>query len=130
MAFGLSKSEGRERGDAGGAEGSAGGGWRGHVLSRLPEEDLDLIVRLVLHSGSLKDLAGSYGVSYPTIRARLDRLIERLRGLVEGRPTDPVSELLASLVERGEMSVGAAKAVRELVRRAPGAGQVREGGGS
>jgi hypothetical protein len=87
-----------------------------HPLVRLPREDQDLIAQLVLNSGSLKDLAASYGVSYPTIRARLDRVIERLRALIEGRRPDPVSELLASLVQRGEMSVGAARAVRELVR--------------
>jgi hypothetical protein len=88
-----------------------------HPLSRLPREDLDLIAELVLKSGSLKDLASSYGVSYPTIRLRLDRVIERLRGVVEGRAPDPVSDLLASLVERGEMSAAGARAVRDLVRR-------------
>ena len=83
----------------------------------LPREDLDLITELVLRSGSLKDLASAYGVSYPTIRSRLDRVIARLRGAVEGRAPDPLSELLADLVERGELSPSAARSVRDLARQ-------------
>ena len=45
----------------------------------LSEEDLAFIKRLVLASGSLKALAEEYDVSYPTVRRRLDRLIERVR---------------------------------------------------
>jgi hypothetical protein len=35
-----------------------------HPLGFLPIEDLDLITELVLRSGSLKDLATAYGVTY------------------------------------------------------------------
>jgi hypothetical protein len=90
---------------------------RPHPLGLLPPEDQDLIVQLVLKSGSLKDLAAGYGVSYPTIRARLDRVIERLSAVVEGKQRDPLTDLLASLVERGEMSVSAARVVRDEARR-------------
>lgn len=78
---------------------------------------MDLIVELVLRSGSLKELAEAYGVSYPTIRSRLDRVIERLRDARKGKARDPVRDLLADLVERGELTVTAAKAIQELVRR-------------
>jgi len=88
-----------------------------HVLGLLPREDLDLIVELVLQSGSLKELATAYGVSYPTIRLRLDRLIERLRNVVSGKEPDPLKELLAKLVERGEMSISGAREVRDLARK-------------
>ncbi len=88
-----------------------------HPLLRLPREDLDLITELVLRSGSLKDLATAYGVSYPTIRNRLDRVIDRLKGLVEGRAPDPMSELLADLVGRGELTPSAARSVRDLSRK-------------
>lgn len=98
-------------------------GRRDHPLLSLPAEDLDLIVELVLRSGSLKDLAAAYGVSYPTIRNRLDRVIGRLRAAVEGRPPDPLNELLASLVEEGELSPSGARAIKkvaaELRARAP-----------
>jgi hypothetical protein len=74
-------------------------------------------MELVLRSGSLKDLADAYGVSYPTIRLRLDRLIERLRAAVEGRKPDPVNELLAKLVERGELTASGARELRNLTRK-------------
>jgi hypothetical protein len=88
-----------------------------HPLLSLNEEDLDLVLQLVLASGSLKDLARVYQVSYPTIRLRVDRLIERLRQLVEGATPDPMMQLIAGLVERGEITVTAARAVRDLYRQ-------------
>jgi len=89
-----------------------------HPLLQLSDEDLDLVVRFVVQSGSLKDLAVEYDVSYPTIRARLDRVIERLRKILAGRKPDPLSELLADMVQRGELSTGGALTIREAARRA------------
>lgn len=96
-----------------------------HPLTSLPREDLDLITELVLQGGSLKDVAAAYGVSYPTIRIRVDKTIARLRDALTGRKPDPLSELLAALVERGELSVGGARSVRDFVR-AQGPGAVSE----
>ena len=87
-----------------------------HPLLALPREDLDRVVQLVLASGSLKELATTYEVSYPTIRARLDRTIARLREVLAGRPPNPVAELVADLLERGEISTAGARAIRDLVR--------------
>jgi len=84
-----------------------------HPLTRLPAEDLDFILRFVLVSGSLKDLGNEYGVSYPTIRARLDRLIERVRQVAAGRAPDPFLDQLADLLENGEVTVGAARRIRQ-----------------
>lgn len=92
------------------------GGRNQHPLSQLPDEDLELVMRLVLASGSLKDLATTYGVSYPTVRLRVDRVIERLNAVLAGRKADPYSQALARLVERGEMSPAAARELRELHR--------------
>ena len=50
-------------------------------LTRLSDEDVSFIKRFVLASGSLKELANAYGISYPTVRLRLDRLIEKVRVL-------------------------------------------------
>jgi hypothetical protein len=86
-------------------------------LSALADADRELIVRLVLASGSLKEVAHSYGVSYPTIRLRLDRVIARLKELLAGRPQDPMAELLADLVEAGQIMPAAAKKVLELHRQ-------------
>ena len=52
---------------------------RDRWVDQLSDEDLAFVKRFVLASGSLKELARSYGVSYPTIRLRLDRLIEKVK---------------------------------------------------
>jgi hypothetical protein len=49
-------------------------------LSNLPIEHQRFIEMFVLASGSLKQIAEQTGVSYPTIRSRLDKVIEALRG--------------------------------------------------
>lgn len=48
-------------------------------IDGLEDEDFSFIKRFVLASGSLKDLAAVYSISYPTIRLRLDRLIQKIR---------------------------------------------------
>lgn len=93
-----------------------------HPLAQLAKEDQELVLELVLAGGSLKQVAEEYGVSYPTIRVRLDRVIERLRALVAGRRLDPLAELLARLVERGELSVANARAIRALAQESKSAG--------
>lgn len=87
-----------------------------HHLAKLSNEDLDLISDLVLASGSLKDLAEVYHVSYPTIRLRLDKVIERLRQIRENKVPDKLTLLLAQLVERGELSASSARSIRDIAR--------------
>ena len=48
-------------------------------VNLLEAEDLAFIKRFILASGSLKELAEAYGISYPTVRLRLDRVIEKIR---------------------------------------------------
>lgn len=48
-------------------------------IESLENEDLGFLKRFLLVSGSLKDLAKAYGVSYPTVRLRLDRLIQKVK---------------------------------------------------
>ncbi len=87
-----------------------------HHLTKLSNEDLDLISDLVLASGSLKDLAEVYSVSYPTIRLRLDKVIERLQQVRENKVPDKLTLLLSDLVERGELSASSARSIRETAR--------------
>lgn len=47
-------------------------------MSELEEEDTVFIKKFILASGSLKEVAAQYGVTYPTVRLRLDRLIQKL----------------------------------------------------
>src|SRR5688572_18687436 len=48
-------------------------------LEYMSDEDRAFIKRFVLASGSLKAMAETYGVSYPTVRLRLDRLIQKIQ---------------------------------------------------
>ena len=48
-------------------------------LQLLEDEDLAFLKRFVVASGSLKELAEAYGISYPTVRLRLDRLIAKIK---------------------------------------------------
>lgn len=48
------------------------------ILS-LDSEDVEFIKNFILNSGSLKEIAKIYDVSYPTVRIRLDRLIQKVK---------------------------------------------------
>ena len=48
------------------------------LLGRLSPTDQEFAVNLIKASGSLKELARQYGVSYPTVRNRLNDLIQRI----------------------------------------------------
>jgi len=51
------------------------------LLAQLGQDEQGFLVNLVKANGSLKDLARVYGVSYPTVRNRLDALIESVNRL-------------------------------------------------
>jgi hypothetical protein len=51
-------------------------------LTRLPVEHQRFIEMFVLASGNLKAIAEQAGVSYPTVRSRLDKIIEALRQVI------------------------------------------------
>jgi hypothetical protein len=91
-----------------------------HPLQHLDEDDLNMVTSFILVSGSIKDLAVQYGVSYPTMRQRLDRLIERVQRLVDGAEADPLSDYLADLLSRGQLAPDVARRIRELHRAAGG----------
>lgn len=48
-------------------------------IEKLEDEDLVFIKKFVLASGSLKEIAKEYDVTYPTVRLRLDRLIQKIK---------------------------------------------------
>jgi hypothetical protein len=56
------------------------------LASLLPEEQ-QFILEFIKASGSLKEMAAILGVSYPTVRNRLDEIIEQLKR-AEGRPKE------------------------------------------
>ncbi len=82
-------------------------------LARLSAEDQVFVVAFLRSHGSIKDMERVFGVSYPTIKARLNRIAGSLE-FVETNPAPPQpsrSEVIERL-RRGEIS--AADAIRAL----------------
>lgn len=77
-------------------------------MAGLEEEDAVFIKRFVLASGSLKEMAAQYGVTYPTVRLRLDRLIQKIR-LQEEQAADPYIALIKRLALDEKMDFETAK---------------------
>jgi len=77
-------------------------------LAELDEEDLAFMKRFLLASGSLKEVASLYGVSYPTVRLRLDRLIQKIR-LTEKAEEDPYVSLVKRLAVDDKLDFDTAK---------------------
>jgi hypothetical protein len=72
-------------------------------IEALDEEDLQFLKRFVLSSGSLKAMAEEYGVSYPTVRARLDRLIAKVQAADDPKVADSFQRKLHVLVADGKL---------------------------
>ncbi len=82
-------------------------------LARLSAEDQVFVTAFVRCHGSIKEMEQIFGVSYPTIKARLNRIAGSLQ-FVETNPAPSHSEILERL-KRGE--IRAEEAIRELEAR-------------
>ena len=80
------------------------------LLAQVPLEDQVFVVAFVRSHGSIKEMERVFGVSYPTIKARLNRIGESL-DFVEVNPAPSRMEILERL-RRGEIK--ADDAIREL----------------
>jgi hypothetical protein len=85
-------------------------------LAALSTEDLQFLKRFLIASGSLKDLAQEYQVSYPTIRGRLDRLIAKVRVAEDPKITDPFVRKVQLLVADGALPQAVARELLEAHR--------------
>ncbi|MGO8758426.1 MAG: DUF2089 domain-containing protein [Terracidiphilus sp.] len=79
-------------------------------LASLSLEDQVFIIAFIRSHGTIKDMEQTFGVSYPTIKARLNRISSQL-DFVETNPAPSPTEVLNRL-SSGEIS--AADAIREL----------------
>ncbi len=77
-------------------------------MRELEEEDVQFIKKFVLASGSLKEIAALYGVTYPTVRLRLDRLIEKIK-MGEKEERQPYVDLIKRLVVNDKIDFDTAK---------------------
>jgi hypothetical protein len=74
-------------------------------IDLLDEEDLAFLKRFVLASGSLKELAQAYGISYPTVRLRLDRLIAKVEIFDSQSPMSNFERTLRGLHADGKIDL-------------------------
>ncbi len=78
-------------------------------LLKLPKEELQFVFDFVKCSGSLKEMARQQGVSYPTLRNRLNTLIGRLDAIDVQADSDKTKIL--KMVEEGKLSAKEAAAM-------------------
>jgi hypothetical protein len=79
-------------------------------LARISLEDQIFITAFLRSHGSIKEMEQVFGVSYPTIKARLTRIAGQLQ-FVDTNPSPSRSDVLERL-KNGEIS--AAEAISEL----------------
>ncbi len=74
------------------------------------DEDISFIKKFLLASGSLKEIAKQYGVTYPTVRLRLDKLIQKIK-LVEETENDQFIALIKRLSINDKIDIETAKII-------------------
>ena len=79
-------------------------------LARLSLEDQVFVVAFLRSHGSIKEMEQTFGVSYPTIKARLNRISGQLQ-FIETNPSPSRAEVLERL-KAGEIT--AEEAIRAL----------------
>jgi hypothetical protein len=79
-------------------------------LASLTAEDQIFVMTFVRSDGSIKELERSFGISYPTVKARLARIARQFE-FVQNMPPSPGEDVLSKL-EKGEIS--AAEAIERL----------------
>src|SRR5580658_10822161 len=83
-------------------------------LARLTLEDQVFVAAFIRSHGSIKEMEQTFGVSYPTIKARLNRIAGQLE-FIETNPAPAGAELRTEVLARlnsGEIS--AAEAIQAL----------------
>ena len=77
-------------------------------IASLEDEDLAFIKKFLLASGSLKEVAKQYNVTYPTVRLRLDKLIQKIQISVQ-KNQDPYIDMIKRLTVNDKMDFDTAK---------------------
>ena len=72
-------------------------------LARLRYEDQVFVSEFVRSHGSIKELEKAFGISYPTVKNRLNRIVDQLQLVEVG--SSPAPDDALNMLERGEISV-------------------------
>ena len=82
----------------------------------LEPEDAAFLKNFVLSSGSLKEIAKVYEVSYPTVRLRLDKLIQKIQ-LNDQKEEEPFSAFIKGLAVDSRIDLETAKLIIEKYQK-------------
>ncbi len=88
-------------------------------MADLEDEDVTFVKKFLLASGSLKEMARQYGVTYPTVRLRLDRLIQKIK-LSEDTEKEPYIALIKQLAFNDKLDFETAKLLIAEYKKAKG----------
>lgn len=88
-------------------------------MADLEDEDVTFVKKFLLASGSLKEMARQYGVTYPTVRLRLDRLIQKIK-LSEDTEKEPYIALIKQLALNNKLDFETAKLLIAEYKKAKG----------
>lgn len=77
-------------------------------MENFEEEDVTFIKNFILSSGSLKEMAAKYNVTYPTVRLRLDRLIDKVKNS-DDQEAEPYIRLVKHLALEDKLDFETAK---------------------
>ena len=88
-------------------------------MADLEDEDVTFVKKFLLASGSLKEMARQYGVTYPTVRLRLDRLIQKIK-LSEDTEKEPYIALIKQLALTDKLDFETAKLIIAEYKKAKG----------
>lgn len=88
-------------------------------MADLEDEDVTFVKKFLLSSGSLKEMARQYGVTYPTVRLRLDRLIQKIK-LSEDTEKEPYIALIKQLALNDKLDFETAKLLIAEYKKAKG----------
>ena len=88
-------------------------------MADLEDEDVTFVKKFLLASGSLKEMARQYGVTYPTVRLRLDRLIQKIK-LSEDAEKEPYIALIKQLALNDKLDFETAKLLISEYKKAKG----------
>ncbi|MBM0046175.1 DUF2089 family protein [Anaerococcus sp. mt242] len=88
-------------------------------MSNLDDEDINFIKNFLLASGSLKEIAKQYEVTYPTVRLRLDKLIQKIE-INEDNAQDPYVGLVKKLAVNDKIDFDTAKILINEYRKRKG----------
>ena len=91
-------------------------------IVNLDDEDVSFIKRFLLASGSLKEMARQYEVTYPTVRLRLDKLIQKIK-ISDDTESEPYIALIKRLAINDKLDFDTAKVLISEYKKDKGGNQ-------